>query len=464
MKRSAAIRETLTGAVDRDVLLFTVGSDTIWDAVLAEADCIGGAAHVTMLAAIAPKLFTRRERDKVVAELIGIIRNARRGEFKISESDQDVHLAVERILTHKLGELGRKIHTARSRNDQIAVDLRLYGREQLLHIMDEALALAGALLRIARKHALAPMVGRTHMQPAMPSSVGLWASAHAESLLDDLILLVGAYDYNDRCPLGSAAGYGVTLNIDRKLTARLLGFKTAHENVLCAGNARGKCELAALSAAGQIMLSLSRMAADLIVYSMPEFGYFELPREYCTGSSIMPQKNNPDALELIRARTSRALAHCAAVSGIVSGLPSGYSRDLQETKEPFIQGICLTRGSLRIFSRLMGKLKVNRKALLAGFSPRVFAADRVLELVSRGMAFRDAYNRVKGNLEELNRIDPIKAAAARSDAGAPAGVDMAALAERAKRAEKFVKKERSRYYRAISKLLNEKYPELNGTT
>ena len=251
---------------------------------------------------VKPPVLSPADCKKVIAALKNIIAQAKKGAFKITLADQDVHLAVERTLTAKLGDLGKKVHTGRSRNDQVAVDLRLYAKEQILCAIGEAAALAAALLDFAKKHAADPMVGRTHMQPAMPSSVGLWASAHAESLLDDVALLMAAYELNDQCPLGSAASYGVPLPIDRQLVSDLLGFSRPVHNVLYANNARGKMESVILLAMGQVMLTLSRLAQDLILFTMPEFGYFTLPAAFCTGSSIMPQKRNPDVLELVRGK------------------------------------------------------------------------------------------------------------------------------------------------------------------
>jgi argininosuccinate lyase len=218
----------MVGNINEEVLAFTVGKDPVLDMALAEADCIGSAAHATMLARmpLQPRLFSRQELDRILNELVAIIRKIRANRFEITAADQDVHLAVERMLTARLGALGKRIHTTRSRNDQVAVDLRLYGKTQYLHTMDEAITLAQTLLAFARRHAKVPMVGRTHMQPAMPSSVGVWASAYAESLLDDLGLQLAAYELNDRNPLGSAAGYGVPLPVDRQLTTRLLGPST----------------------------------------------------------------------------------------------------------------------------------------------------------------------------------------------------------------------------------------------
>jgi argininosuccinate lyase len=455
-------RRTIVGSIDSEVLAFTVGKDPVLDVTLAEADCIGSAAHVTMLSrlGVKPRLFTGAECRRVVGELVCILREARAGRFAITLEDQDVHLAVERRLTRRLGDLGKRIHTARSRNDQVALDLRLYAKEQLLDVTEEAAALAWALLRFARTHAALPMVGRTHLQPAMPSSVGLWASSFAEGLLDDLGLVAGAQAFNDRCPLGSAAGYGVPYPIDRGLTSRLLGFAEPIHNVLYASQARGKCEAVVLSALGHVMITLARLSEDLILFSMPEFGYFRIPDEYCTGSSIMPQKHNPDVLELVRARSCSVLGHAATVAAIVNRLPASYNRDLQETKEPFLDGIRVTRACLRILRLLVEGLQVNRNALAAGFHAEVFAADRALELVGQGMSFRDAYGHVRKNLDELKVTNPRRAVAAKRHLGAPAGLDFALLAERAGGFRRSARASRKRFHGAVSRLLGVPYPAL----
>ena len=456
--------KTIVGSIDPEVLAFTIGKDRTLDLALAEADCIGTVAHVAMLARIklTRPLFTASGQRRVAAELVAIMRDARRGAFTIRESDQDVHLAVERLLTERLGDAGKRVHTGRSRNDQVAVDLRLYGKEQMLGAVDETAALAEALLRFARRHQRLPMVGRTHMQPAMPSSVGLWASAFGEGLLDDLILVRAAYAYNDRCPLGSAAGYGVPLAIDRALTARLLGFACPQHNVLHASNARGKTESVILAALAQVMLTLSRLAEDMILYSTPEFGYFALPSEYCTGSSIMPQKRNPDVLELVRAKAARVLGHAFSAAVVVKALPGGYNRDLQETKEPFIEGLQTTRTCLRIIRLLVERLDVNRRALSAGFTPDVFAADRALAMVAAGVPFRDAYRQVKEQLADLETPNPAAAAQRKSHLGAPGGLDFGLLEGRCRDARKFVRREQNHYYAVVSKLLGVEYPTLKS--
>lgn len=418
-------KKTIVGKINPDVLSFTVGLDPILDLNLAVWDCIGTAAHVTMLSKmkVKPAILSTTDKDKVIIALNEIIAEAKQGKFTITEADQDVHLAVERRLTERLGELGRKVHTGRSRNDQVAVDIRLHVRDELLGMTGEIATLAEELVTFGKRHEKLPMVGRTHLQPAMPSSVGVWATGYAEAILDDLIMLDAAYTFNDRCPLGSAAGYGVPLPIDRELTAKLLGFSEPHHNVFHASNMRGKNEAILLSACGQLMLTLSRMAEDLILFSMPEFGYFVLPPEVCTGSSIMPQKYNPDVLELIRAKTAVVLGLGSAANNLLKSMPGGYNRDLQESKALYMEGLRVTRASLRIMSLMAKALDVNADRLRAGFTPGVFATDTALELVAGGMPFRDAYQQVRSNLDALASEDPDKAIAKKTHLGSTAGLD-----------------------------------------
>ncbi len=458
--------KTLIGQIHPDVLAFTVGKDPVLDLELAEWDCIGTAAHVTMLSRlrVKPAVLLPKDRDRVVHELLAVMRTARAGRFTITVADQDVHLAVERQLTERLGELGRRVHTARSRNDQVAVDLRLHAREQLLGLQEEVAGLAAGLLRLAQAHRRVPMVGRTHLQPAMPSSVGLWASGYAEALLDDLIVVDAAYTYNDRCPLGSAAGYGVPLPLDRALTSRLLGFSAPHHNVFYASNARGKVESIILGALAQVMLTLSRLAEDLILFSMPEFGYFRLPPELCTGSSIMPQKYNPDVLELVRAKCARLLGSAFASAALLKALPGGYNRDLQESKELYLDGMTTTRAALRILTLLAASLDVRPDRLRAGFSPGVFATDRALALVASGMPFRDAYQQVRAHLDDLECADPDAALAAKTHLGGTAGLDLGGLRARAQSVQRSARQRRRVSHAAFARLLGVRYPDLKPAT
>jgi argininosuccinate lyase len=455
-----AKQKTTVGTVNNEVLAFTAGRDVELDHALVIVDCIGTAAHVTMLSRmpIKPKLITEAECAQVIRELIKIINLSQQNKFRIRLTDQDVHLAVERTLTAQLGDLGKKVHTGRSRNDQVAVDLRLYAREQMLDTLEEAADLAAALTAFGRKHRLVPMVGRTHMQPGMPSSVGLWATAHAESLLDDCIALINAYRLNDQCPLGSAASYGVPLPIDRALTAELLGFSRPTHNVLYANNSRGKMEALVLSAMSQVMLTLSRLAQDFMLFTMPEFDYFSLPPEFCTGSSIMPQKQNPDVCELVRARATRVKTAELGVYDLIKGAPTGYNRDLQEAKALLMEGVAMTRGCLRIMTPLVKATQVNRKALLKGFTPDVFATDRALELVAEGMPFRDAYNHVKENLQELGQIDAAEAIKEKTHLGAPCGLDWDYFKKRTAAVRQIVRRERRTFSKAVARLLGVDYP------
>jgi argininosuccinate lyase len=455
-----AKQKTTVGTINNEVLAFTAGRDVELDHALITVDCIGTAAHVTMLAKmpVKPKVITDAERKQVIEGLVEIIGLAQNNKFKIKLADQDVHLAVERTLTKKLGDLGKKIHTGRSRNDQVALDLRLYAKEQLLSTLEEASGLAAALTTFGKKYEKVPMVGRTHMQPGMPSSVGLWATAHAESLLDDCVALLNAYELNDQCPLGSAASYGVPLPIDRQLTSDLLGFSRPTHNVLYANNGRGKMENIVLSAMSQVMLTLSRLAQDFMLFTMPEFDYFQLPPEFCTGSSIMPQKQNPDVCELVRAKASRVKAAELGIYDLIKGAPTGYNRDLQEAKELFMEGIATTRACLRIMAPMVKETKVNKQALIDGFTPDVFATDRALELVAGGMPFRDAYHYVKENLGELSTIAPAKAILLKTHIGASLGLDWDYFKGRTAAVLETVRDERKAFNQAVTKLLGVKYP------
>ncbi len=420
-------KKTITGAVDPDVLVYTVGDDPILDLDLAVWDCMGTAAHVTMLSkmSITPPVVTEDEAMRVKAELAKVAASAKAGEFTIEAADQDVHMAVERRLTEVLGDLGKKIHTGRSRNDQVAVDVRLHIKDQLLALEAEVSALASSLVAFGKAHERVPMVGRTHLQPAMPSSVGVWATGHAEMILDQVMNLEAAYKMNDMCPLGSAAGYGVPLPLDRNLTSDLLGFARPLHNVFGASMARGEDEAALLSALAQLMAVLSRLAQDMIIFSMPEFGYFSLPRAYCTGSSIMPQKYNPDVLELVRSKTAEVLGLQTAALSMLHAMPGGYNRDLQDCKGMYMKGLSIARTTLRILSKFVAAMGVNEGKLREGFIPGVFATDVALRKVAEGTPWREAYHAVRDNLEALSTEDADAAVAAKTHAGATAGLDFA---------------------------------------
>ena len=367
---------------------FTVGDDYRLDGALVAADCVASMAHAAMLAAI--EVITPEQLEELRAALLEALELAQGGGFTIERADEDGHTALERFLTQRT-KAGARIHTGRSRNDQVMAALRLYGREALTVLQGSVLDLADALLTFAAGHERTAMPGRTHTQVAMPSTLGLWAAAFAEELLDDLALLAACYRLTNRSPLGSAAGYGAPLPLDRELVASLLGCDGPVHNVLTAANSRGKLEAVTLDALDQAAMTVSRMAQDLILFSLPELGYVTLPVELCTGSSIMPHKRNPDGLELVRARAATVSGLAGAVKGIVRNLPSGYHRDLQETKRPYLTGLDTVIGQVVVMTRTVERLQVCEAELARALTPELFATDAAFALVREGVAFRDAY-------------------------------------------------------------------------
>ncbi len=419
-------KRTITdNRIDPDVLDYTVGDDPVLDLRLAVWDCMGTAAHVTMLSEMKLKrpVVTKAEAAKVRKELGRIVALAQDGKFVIREDDQDVHMAVERMLTERLGDLGKKIHTGRSRNDQVAVDVRLHMKDEILKTEGEVLALVVTLCRLGKKAGRIPLVGRTHLQPAMPSTVEMWATGHAEMIADQLENLEAAYRLADLNPLGSAAGYGVPLPLNRQRTTDLLGFSRTIHNCFGASMARGECEAALLSALAQLMAVLSRLAEDMILFSMPEFAYFKLPREYCTGSSIMPQKFNPDVLELMRSKAAQVLGLQTAALSLLHAMPGGYNRDLQDCKWLYMKGLDITRTTLRILAKVVAGLSVDAARCRAAFTPGVFATDVALRMVSGGTPWRDAYHEVRDHLERLGDEDPDIAVNAKTHEGTTGGID-----------------------------------------
>ena len=426
------MKKTITDStIDQDVLTYTVGEDPVLDLALAKWDCMGTAAHVTMLSemkGLKKPVVTKSEAAKVRKELGKIA--ASKG-FKILVEDQDVHMAVERLLTEKLGDLGKKIHTGRSRNDQVAVDVRLHMKSEILETEKEVCALAAELCSFGFDAGAIPLVGRTHLQPAMPSTVEMWATGHAEMIVDQLANLEAAYALADANPLGSAAGYGVPLPLDRQRTTKLLGFARTLHNCFGASMARGECEASLLSALAQLMCVLSRLAEDMILFSMPEFQYFKLPREYCTGSSIMPQKFNPDVLELVRGKTAQVIGWQTAALTLLHAMPGGYNRDLQDAKLLYMKGLETTRTTLRILAKVVAGMKVNPDACRAAFTPGVFATDVALRKVAEGTPWRDAYHDVRdqfallydGKPCEVSNLDPDEQVALKTHEGTCLGID-----------------------------------------
>ena len=394
---------------------FTVRNDYIYDQELVLSDLIGSAAHAKGLGRIGIL-----SGDEVSSLLSGLeeIAEARKGRtFPITLADEDCHTAIEGYLTEKLGDAGKKIHTGRSRNDQVQTALRIYMREAALKLSSAALGFSSALVRLAKENEDVPMPGRTHMQIAMPSSVALWALSFAEETMEEVSMLLDFCKVLDQSPLGSAASYGVTLPLDREYTASLMGFYRVQNNVLYANNSRGKFEAMFLDHAEYLALTVSKLAQDLMLFTLPEFGYFSLPRELCTGSSIMPQKKNPDGLELARSRTALISSCSMRVKSIIKALPSGYNRDFQDTKEPLIEGYRSTEELLLIMDEMVSKLEVHPDRLIAACTPELYATDRVMEKVLSGGNFRDSYKDVGLNLDKVEGEDPVSSLRKRTSIG-----------------------------------------------
>jgi argininosuccinate lyase len=418
-------------ALNKLIEEFTVGDDLLLDQRLVAADCVASLAHARMLARIG--ILSSEEYEILGKELRRIIQLHREGQFSIRREEEDCHTAIENHLVRTVGEAGKKIHTGRSRNDQVIAALRLYTRSFLHDFQEAALELAQALLGFAEKHKGLPMPGRTHLQIAMPSSVGLWVGAYAEELLDDLLLTETAYGLNNSCPLGAAASYGVPLPLDREMVADSLGFERVQNNVLYVNNSRGKFEAIVLDAVEQVMLTLSKLAQDLILFSLPEIGYFRLPDEMFAGSSIMPQKKNPCVLELLRAKAATVGSCSSQVKSIIRALPSGYNRDFQETKAPFFRGLDLSLSGVRVMRLVVEKLQPDEGRLREGFTADVYATDRALELAARGVPFRDAYRTVGADLQALEKGDPDEAIRRRTYPGTTGNLGLERSARQVKK-------------------------------
>ena len=416
---------------------FTVRNDYIYDEELVVSDAIGSAAHAKGLNKIG--ILSDEECRKLLAGLDRIVQLRQSDSFPITVSDEDCHTAIEGFLTNELGDTGKKIHTGRSRNDQVQTALRIYMREAALKLSSASLGLSASIIKLAEQNKDVPMPGRTHMQIAMPSSVALWALSFAEEILEETGMLLSLYDVIDQSPLGSAASYGVTLPLDREYTASLMGFRKVQNNVLYANNSRGKFEAFFLDHAEYIALTISKLAQDLMLFTLPEFGYFSLPRELCTGSSIMPQKKNPDGLELARSRTSLIGSCSMRVKSIIRALPSGYNRDFQDTKEPFIEGFRSALELVMITDEMIQGLEVHPDNLIAACTPELYATDRVMEKVLSGGNFRDSYKDVGLNLDKVQGEDPVASLGKRTSVGTAGNLmiekDEAWLAELSERVE-----------------------------
>lgn len=391
--------------VDKEVEAFTVGKDREMDLYLAKHDVLGSMAHSTMLESIG--LLTKDELALLLSELRRIYAIAETGGFVIEEGVEDVHSQVEILLTRKLGDVGKKIHSGRSRNDQVLLDLKLFTRSEIRTLVELVNELFGVLLQQSERYKEVLLPGYTHLQVAMPSSFGLWFGAYAESLADDVLLMQAAYKICNRNPLGSAAGYGSSFPLKRQMTTDLLGFDSMNYNVVYAQMGRGKMERTVAFALAGIAATLSKLAFDACLFNSQNFGFIKLPDRFTTGSSIMPHKKNPDVFELTRAKCNKLQGLPQQITLISNNLPSGYFRDLQIIKELFLPAFDELKDCLRMVIHSMREVEVNHAILNDDKYALMFSVEEVNRRVLEGVPFRDAYKQV-GLEIEAGKFSPVR--------------------------------------------------------
>lgn len=391
--------------INSQIESYTVGRDREMDLYLAQDDVLGSMAHITMLQSIG--LLEKNELTALLAELRNIYHQAVDGNFLIEEGIEDVHSQVELMLTRKLGEMGKKIHSGRSRNDQVLVDLRLFTRRQLRLLVQDVQDLFQALQKQSERYASVLMPGYTHLQVAMPSSFGLWFGAYAESLVDDMTMLLAAWRQTNRNPLGSAAGYGSSFPLNRTMTTNLLGFDSMDYNVVYAQMGRGKTERNVAFAMASVAGTISKLAYDACMFNSQNFNFIRLPKECTTGSSIMPHKKNPDVFELTRAKCNKLQSLPQQIMMIMNNLPSGYFRDLQIIKEVFLPSFQELRDILAMTTYIVDKMQVRTDILDDTRYDLMFSVEEVNRLAASGMPFRDAYRKVGLDIE-AGKFTPCK--------------------------------------------------------
>ena len=381
---------------DKKIESFTVGNDNDLDQILLPYDCEASIAHVKMLNKM--KYLNDNESDKLIKELNFILEESKSGNFKIKKSHEDCHTAIEDHLVNTCGDSGKKIHTARSRNDQVLTALRLYYRESIDDVKKLLIDLIKSLELFSDKNGKIQFPGYTHMQKAMPSSVQLWSNAYIESMNDDLKLLQTAYALINQSPLGSGAAFGVPINIDRKFLAKELKFDSVQDNPIYCQLSRGKFELYIINIFTQIMFSINRIASDIVLFCTDEFKFFSLPDEFCSGSSIMPNKRNPDVLELLRGSYSILIGYQSQIQSLSQNLISGYNRDIQLSKEPTMRSIDLIKNCLDINTLVISGLIVNEKNCKKAMTDELFATEQAYNMVKEGIPFRQAYRKIADEL------------------------------------------------------------------
>ncbi len=431
---------------------FTVGDDYITDMELVVWDLAGNAAQALMLNKIG--VLTDFELDALLDGLNQISAKNITGEFAIDISDEDVHTKVEKELTHICGEPGKKIHTGRSRNDQIMLDMRLYCKHKLLESFNSLHSVIKTITDFAKIYEFVPMPGYTHMQRGMPSTVGMWSTSFIEELTDSLKLLRAVFEINDMCPLGSGAGYGVSVPLDREYTAELLGFQRLQSNSLYCQNSRGRIEMKIVYWLMDTAGVFNKIASDLLLFTTQEFSFFKASEKVTTGSSIMPQKRNLDVMELVRGRYSKFIGILNELVNMTSSLPSGYNRDMQETKKCVMQAFDLFINICAAVEFTFGEIEPIEENLVKALSPDIFAADKAYEMVmEEGIAFRDAYKTVADNLIELEKLDAYEVVKNRTHTGSTGNLQIERYEKKLERENEYFAELKTDFYNKIQALI-----------
>lgn len=378
--------------LDKTVEIFETQNDLLMDQKLISYDIYGSLAQAKMLEKI--EVLNPIELEKIIKGLNGILDLYAKEKFVLMPDDEDMHTKIETYLTKNIGEGGKKIHTGRSRNDQVLLAIRLYSKQKLIEIIEAQIKLAQDFLKFAQKYEFVPMPGFTHTQKAMPSSVGMWAGSFTESLIDDIEAAKAAYELNDKNPLGSAAGYGVPLALDREYVTDILGFKKTQINPIYCQNSRGKIEASIIAMLNSSIMTINKFATDMVFFTTSAMGYFSVADKLCSGSSIMPQKKNVDIAELLRSKTHLMVGQYTQMTGIASNLISGYNRDLQETKKILIESLETTLETIKVANILINNITPQKENMEKALTPEIFATHNALEMALKGSSFRDAYHKV----------------------------------------------------------------------
>lgn len=376
---------------------FETKDDIVLDNHLTTYDIQGSLAHAKMLEKIG--VLNKKELAQLEKGLEEILKLDQKGKFLLEQDDEDIHTKIENYLTEKYGEVGKKIHTGRSRNDQVLTVLRLYSKDHLEKVKKELVKLINIFSAFKKAYGDLPMPGYTHMQKAMPTTVGVWMQSFIDSFTDDMQIITNTYDLIDQSPLGSAAGFGTTLDLDRDYTAKLLGFKKVQENPIYCQNSKGKFEATIISSLIPVMQTVNKLSSDIMLFTTQEFHFFTVSDQITTGSSIMPQKKNVDIAELLRSKVHILLGYYVQIVSMSSNLISGYNRDLQDVKKPLMESFATTLGSLQVTGILLQNITPNKEVLKQAMTDDLFATEKVMELVKKGIPFREAYQKIKKSME-----------------------------------------------------------------